>query len=848
MKQSLTSPFLRPLRRNPIAILAAALCCFIALVLFTRLRTYSLPRAGSAWAQASPEAGSTLRPASFLGAGTFTSSPNPLVSDNPGIFLKRERNCTLTEVSINALESNYPITILAANFEDYLHAQALLSTRPDQPKFLCPELFFAGASAETVEAVGRTSAGNYYIADVSLGKLRIIISNDSKDLTTSTFYPVGDSQSTPYALTVSDLNGDGKPDIVVMSQGSFLSGGRTGPSYVSVLLGNGNGTFQTPANYLLSVFPDSMAVDDVNNDGHPDVVIVGQPSSGNPKDPSVEVFLGSVSGRLGTAIKGPTGTAFTPAVNGLANVVIANFIKNGHKDLAVSDGSAGHILLGDGTGHFKPMPGSQFMGGMIGALAAGVFSRSGNVDLAVSDTSSYIITIYPGSGNGTFQTGRSYASIFDAFNIGVDDIDGDGNPDVVAGLTSPQLFGEYIETSGFAYYLMGHGDGTFAGVPAYPIGSALPATPIGVADFSGDNKLDVLFPATNTENGTKFLQVWKGNGNGAFTLDSKTTTIPNFPGLLAAGDVNGDAKQDAVMGVTDVSGFGADSGEVDVALGNGNDTFQTPVARYAINSTAGALILGNFDSKATRTAKLDVVVGGIASEDKSFNPTAGAVYILVNNGHGIFAPAKRIASPLNPVSIASGDLNKDGNLDLVVSNAGNEFSTTPKSGSVLVLLGNGDGTFKPPVTLTPGPYPGVVSVADVNGDGKPDLLVAAIPNKNAFLDSLFLYKGNGNGTFQPPVAIASGIFGPSGLAVGNLNGDGTQDIMITSCCGFTPPIILLGKGDGTFPQQQVLPVGNSGVSVALAHLISNSKNDMIVTTEGGESPNQFEVFLNKSGS
>jgi hypothetical protein len=398
MKQSLVGLFLRPLRRNPIAILTAALCCLMALVLLARLRTFSLPRAGSAWAQSWPQAGSTLRPASFLGAGTFTSSPNPLVSENPEVFLKREANCTLTEVSVNLLAPNDPATRLAANFEDYLHAQAFLSTTPDQPKFLCPPLFFAGAAAEVTEAVGRTSAGNYYAADTSSGKVRILISTDSTNLKVmvTTSYPVGDSQSTPVALTVSDLNSDGKPDMVVISQGSFLSGGRVGQSYVSVLLGNGDGTFRTPANYPLSVFPLNIAVDDVNNDGHPDVVIVGQPPSGNPQDPSVEVLLGSANGTLGKAIPGPAGSGFS-------NVVTGDFTNNHHKDVAVTDlNSAGHILLGDGTGHFTAMPGSQFSGG---PLAAGVFSRSGNVDLAALDTDSDVITIYLGNGNGTFQTG-----------------------------------------------------------------------------------------------------------------------------------------------------------------------------------------------------------------------------------------------------------------------------------------------------------------------------------------------------------------------------------------------------------------------------------------------------------
>jgi hypothetical protein len=823
---------IRALRHHPAAMLTVVLGSVAAVVMFSSLRTSALSLKGEAWAQSRADAGATLRPASFLGAGTFISAPNPLVIQFPVPTLRREANCTLTETLVNAENPELPMTAIATNFEDYLHEQAFLTTTPD--KSLCPPLFFAGAAAEVTAVVGRTSSGNYYAANLANQTVDVLVTNDSTDLKSSTSYPVGDSQSTPVIAAVSDLNDDGKPDLVVASQGGE-SGAGFGRSYISVLLGKGDGTFQKPVNYPISVYPQSIAIDDVTGQGHPDVVIVGQPSSGNPADASVEVLPGSASGALGKAIEGPAGTNFF-------DLAIADFTNNNRNDLAVTDANQlGHILLNNGTGHFTAMSASQFAGG---ALAAGVFIPGRNVDLAVSNTSGGTVTIYLGNGNGTFQIGQSYAAIFGGFNLGVDDIDGDGNPDIAIGLTSPQFFGADINTSGFSYYLMGRGDGKFAGVPAYPIGSESPFTPIAVADFNGDSKLDVLFPVTNS--GINSLQVWNGNSNGTFTLDSSTTTIPALPSQLAVGDVNGDLKQDAVMGVTDISGPGPDSGEVDIALGNGNDTFQIPVVKYPINSTSGTLLLGNFDSKATRTAKLDAIVGGVASENPSSAITAGAIYILVNNGKGAFAPAKQIASPLNPVSLAAGDLNKDGNLDLVISDAGNQIGSPLKSGAVEVLLGNGDGTFRAPTILRPGPYPGAVAVADVNGDGKPDILVASPPNTSVFNDSLFFYKGNGNGTFESPVAIASGIFGLSSLAVGDLNGDGTQDIIATACCGFTPPVILLGKGDGTFPQQQVLPVGNSGISVILADLTGDNKNDLLVATAGP--PNNFDVFLNKSGS
>ena len=169
--------------------------------------------------------------------------------------------------------------------------------------------------------------------------------------------------------------------------------------------------------------------------------------------------------------------------------------------------------------------------------------------------------------------------------------------------------------------------------------------------------------------------------------------------------------------------------------------------------------------------KLDLVAANKCSSTLGCSPaTTGGVGVLLGNGDGTFKPAITYSSGgFDAASVAIGDLNQDGKLDIVVANqcATEPFCQNDANGSVGVLLGNGDGTFKQGVVVTtPGQNNGPLALADFNGDKKLDVASGA---------GNVLLLGKGDGTFGSPLAL--GAFGP-GIAKGDLNHDGKQDLVV----------------------------------------------------------------------
>jgi hypothetical protein len=302
-----------------------------------------------------------------------------------------------------------------------------------------------------------------------------------------------------------------------------------------------------------------------------------------------------------------------------------------------------------------------------------------------------------------------------------------------------------------------------------------------------------------------------------------------FPDFVAIGDLNGDGHPDVVLA-------GSDSGQVSVLLGNGDGTFQAP--RTYNSGYAFSVAIGDVNGDGYP----DLVVA---------NGEANSVSVLLGNGDGTFQAAVPYSSGgVDAVSVAIADVDGDGHPDVVVAN---ECSGGCGGGSVSVLLGNGDGTFRMAGTYYSGPggNAGSVAVADVNNDGYPDLIVA-----NYFWVSVLL--GNGDGTFQDAVPYVWGGENTNSVAVGDVNGDGRPDLVVGDFNGDTVSV-LLGNGDGTFQAPATYSSGGyMAYSVAIADVNGDGYADLAVANfesssvgvllGNGDGTFQAPVSYNSGGS
>jgi hypothetical protein len=187
--------------------------------------------------------------------------------------------------------------------------------------------------------------------------------------------------------------------------------------------------------------------------------------------------------------------------------------------------------------------------------------------------------------------------------------------------------------------------------------------------------------------------------------------------------------------------------------------------------------------------------------------------------------------------VAAADVNGDGIPDLAVANRCGVFAGCSLNGGVGVLLGNGDGSFQAAVSYAGSIGPTSVVLADVNGDGAPDIVVAApCTLDDCSVGSVGVVLGRGDGTFEQAISYTSTGLGTSAVAVADVDGDGAQDLIAASLCGVTcgegSVALLLGVGDGTFEPAVAYPSGGfGGNSVAVADVDDDTTPDLVVVNE-----------------
>lgn len=343
--------------------------------------------------------------------------------------------------------------------------------------------------------------------------------------------------------------------------------------------------------------------------------------------------------------------------------------------------------------------------------------------------------------------------------VAVADVNGDGKPDLIG-------------INGSVAVLLGNGDGTFQPVMTFSEGGSQPFL-AAVADVNGDGKLDLVVANSVSLN----VSVLLGNGDGTFQPPVVYAT-GGSAWTVAVGDMNGDGKPDIVVSNNGACYGCGGSGSVGILLGNGDGTFQ-PVALYSSGGSNGETS-PSFVALAdlNRDGKLDVAVS-----------SSKLVSVLLGNGDGTLKKAKKYHTAGSSGDVAIADVNGDGILDLLVVNGGGCAGKHCKPGSVGVLLGKGDGTFRRVSVYSSGVVNSTsVAVGDLNGDGIPDLAVANFCSPAGCSDpgegSVSVLLGNGGGTFTlAAIYSAGGYWGTFSSAVADLNGDGLLDIVLADFVG-----------------------------------------------------------------
>jgi hypothetical protein len=363
-----------------------------------------------------------------------------------------------------------------------------------------------------------------------------------------------------------------------------------------------------------------------------------------------------------------------------------------------------------------------------------------------------------GNGDGTFQAPQPFSvpAGFGPYSVMAGNFGGGTTADLAVG--GSQLL----------QVLDNNGSGTFVAGGLYAFGTDNGAFEGVVADFNNDGKPDLAVPDDNT------VSILVGKGSHV------CQGVELFPAgaPIATGDFNGDGKPD-VAGIVQPP---TQSISLVMALGNGDGTFSGFQSITVPNNQSMAV--GDFN----RDGKLDVAVGGSAFGSGA----APGVAVLLGNGDGTFQNPQTV-STTGGMPLAVDDLRGNGILDLV---------GTDGVANATVWLGKGDGTFQTAVSYFAGETPVSLIIADVNGDGKPDIVVCST--------GLGVLMGNGDGTFQSVFFVNFGAPGDSAIAaaVGDFNHDGIPDLAVLDGTSVTINVVL-GLGGGKFGAPVTYPYGSN---------------------------------------
>jgi hypothetical protein len=653
----------------------------------------------------------------------LTTPPIYAAGSNPFDVALGHFNCDGKEDVIVAAD---PPVILLGNGDGTFQAATPIGTIGSAPTGVAVGDFNRDGNLDVVFAI---SGG----AVVYLGKGNGTFSAGT------TFSSRGTNQNVFARVLVADVNNDKIPDLILNTDAGL-----------SVLLGNGNGTFQTPK--LSSGSVQFMSTGDFNKDGNVDLAVTNGYNSLN-------IMLGNGAGTFAVT------SSYSPAAHAFDAIAVADYNQDGFADVALPNGQ---VFLGNGDGTLRAP--SAFPTAPDATVVAAVdLNGDGITDLLTVSSPIVRLTcgqsdfgttgVSLGNGDGTFQPvtlfdsgGCSNPEVFGytAF-VAVGDLNNDGVPDliVLSGIS------DYFSTTPELSVLINARNGTF---PAARLDISDGSGAVAVNDFNHDGNPDVVLA-----DGSVYL----GNGDGTLRFLASAS----LGGIaVATGDFNHDGNPDLAAAVECAPAGCSSGGQLLIASGNGDGTFQTPTVLPSGGFYAEALALADFNND----GNLDVAVMNNCKDSSC--GTGGSVSIYLGSGNGTFSLLNTISlTSGNSTSVVAGDFNNDGVVDLAVG-----FLTIDGPSVADIFLGNGDGSFQSPIVSKTRDGVTAAAVGDFNNDGILDLVLAEWKDPDSPGTGAILY-GNGDGTFTAgPETVTAGP--PFSVVAADFYGTGTLIPILADQC------------------------------------------------------------------
>lgn len=664
-------------------------------------------------------------------------------------------------LSANASAAAIPVTINglpgAADTQFQVVLDSAVGIGP-APTFAAQQSFAVGPNPYAVAAADVNGDGKADLLVVSLSGGIVVRLNTTAPGATTPSYGAQQAFATsanPHSLSTADVNGDGRLDLVAANQSD---------GNVSVLLntttpGATAPTFATQQTFAAGSLPTSTTATDVNGDGKPDLVVANY--LGN----SVSVLLnttaqGAVTASFSAQQTFATGSNPTRVVaadvngDGKADLIVSNLSSNSVSVLlnATAPGAAAPLFLAQQT---FPTGAAPY------AVDAADANGDGEPDLVVANYNGNTVSVLfnltaPGATSVSFTAQRSFATGTQPYCVSATDVNGDGKPDVVASNVGSNSVSVLLNTT-----VPGASTPSFADQQTF----ATESQPycVAAANVNGDGAIDLLTANIASNSVSVLLNTTViGTASLGFAAAQEFATL-SAPRGVATADVNGDGRVDVIAAC---SGVNYASVLLNTTAAGATAPSFAPQLGFAMGFNPQAVAMADMNGD----GKPDMLVGSPGGLSVRLNTTAPGA------STPSFGSNQQTAVGSNTQSLVVTDLNGDGKADVIVANQSDAQVTV-----VLNTIAPGATTtsFSAPQSFATGASPNAVIATDLNGDGKPDLV--ATNSTSSTFSVLFNTTATGASlpSFAAQATFPSGGSGlPTLAAAADINGDGKPDLIV----------------------------------------------------------------------